>query len=311
MDRHIAVLYNFCSVLFSKRTGTDKYGRVRSCTPPQTACFARKQNTPLFFESKGGRGGERKLSFPVKRKFPSPPAQPAFTLIELLVVIAIIAILASMLLPALQQARERAQTIKCLANLNQVGLAGSQYSNDYGDYLVFASGTTSTLVYKSLAWYQQLEPYCSIKALACPGGPAHTRKYDTSVSFSDGSSFKGTYSVQRITGRGGQATDVYRKITDVSKPSRVPMYFDGNYNKSLGNQSFTNYTTKGLIPDLGHYVITPENYSGHAYTSVLGLWHSKTANYANLDGSGHNLSYQFVMTKCTKSTDIKAWMMGE
>ncbi len=64
---------------------------------------------------------------------PSSRASRGFTLIELLVVIAIIAILAAILFPVFQKVRESARKTVCLSNEKQLGLAVTQYVQDYDE----------------------------------------------------------------------------------------------------------------------------------------------------------------------------------
>ena len=94
--------------------------------------------------------------------------QDCFTLIELLVVIAIIAILAAMLMPALQQARERAKTVNCTSNLKQIGTMFLMYVDSYDGYAVSATLVGGHRWYTALATFYNGGNY---SVFSCPKYP--------------------------------------------------------------------------------------------------------------------------------------------
>lgn len=154
----------------------------------------------------------------------SPRHLRGFTLIELLVVIAIIAILVSLLLPAVQSAREAARRIQCKNNLKQIGLAIHNYHDVYSSFP--NANANSTLGGGSL--------FTSILPMIDQGNGYSL--YDFNKSNSDPHNVAVTS--QAIPGYLCPSSPLRRQVPACSSDAgRAP----GNYAVSIGTQAYNPY----------------------------------------------------------------------
>jgi len=90
---------------------------------------------------------------------PAGAKKVGFTLVELLTVIAIIGVLASLLLPAIQAAREAARRLQCTSSIRQIGIALTNFEYSYKRYPPGCSRPATLAINQRLLWSGHILPF--------------------------------------------------------------------------------------------------------------------------------------------------------
>ncbi len=204
-----------------------------------------------------------------------------FTLIELLVVIAIIAILAAMLLPALNQARARAQKITCTANLKQLTSAMLMYA-DNNDGVLQIQDWMKLSAFRQLVAAPNPDEWSNVyqPGILCPNSGSVLEGINT-MDRSYGINAHGHLEANdNYTITGSLTTDRTKNLYTLSRvksASQKFMLMDGvNWWISISGSNPANYRTNG-----------ENNPSGNMYLAYR--HNGESANFGFFDGHAGSL----------------------
>jgi prepilin-type N-terminal cleavage/methylation domain-containing protein/prepilin-type processing-associated H-X9-DG protein len=215
-----------------------------------------------------------------------------FTLIELLVVIAVIAILAGILLPALAQARKKAQAVTCMSNIKQLHLAWTLYADDHEDRFVNNHGKPETVAKRQtwannvLDWGSSDDNTNQLYLTLSPLGPYTSRSAaifkcpSDTVPAANGRRIR-SISMNAMVGDPGELTNKFNpdyrqffRSADLAFPSRIFVFLDEH---------------PDTIND-GFFVNRLDDYE---WGNLPASYHNGAANFSFADG--HTERHQWVV----------------